>query len=71
MVARRNLSVQVSAAEVERLFSSTGLTATKLRNRLSPDSIAALSLLRNNESYADRLHKTIVKLDSGPLTPEV
>ena len=46
-LARRCLCVPATSASSERLFSSAGLTVTKLRNRLSDEHITTLVYLRN------------------------
>ena len=45
VVARKWLAVPASSASSERVFSSAGLTVTKLRNRLKPKRVAELVFL--------------------------
>jgi hypothetical protein len=46
--ARKYLCIPATSASSERMFSSAGLTITKLRNRLTPDSASMLMFLREN-----------------------
>lgn len=46
VVARKWLAVPASSAASERLFSTAGLTVTKLRNRLGADRVSTLVFLK-------------------------
>ena len=47
-IARIILSMPVTSVPVESLFSQVGLTQTDLRNRLSPDLLESLTLIKNH-----------------------
>jgi hypothetical protein len=46
LVVRGILAIPATSAPSERVFSSAGLTATDLRNRLSPDSVEDLVFMK-------------------------
>ena len=46
-MARDYLAIQGSSVPSERAFSSGGLTATLLRNKLEPEHVEALQLVKN------------------------
>lgn len=46
-MARDYLAIQGSSVASERVFSSGGLTATLLRNKLTPEHVEELQLLKN------------------------
>jgi hAT family C-terminal dimerisation region len=46
-IARDYLAVQGSSVPSERVFSSGGLTGTRLRGRLSPQIFEALQILKS------------------------
>lgn len=46
-IARDYLAIQGSAVPCERAFSSSGLTGTDRRHRLSPQTFEALQLLKH------------------------
>ena len=50
-VARSVLCVPATSTPSERLFSTAGLTVTKLRNCLKPDNVDALLFLNKNFEY--------------------
>ena len=50
-VARSVLCVPATSTPSERLFSTAGLTVTKLRNCLKPDNVDALVFLNKNFEY--------------------
>ena len=50
-IARIILSMPVTSVPVECLFSQVGLTQTDLRNRLSPDLLESLTLIKNHLQY--------------------
>jgi hAT family C-terminal dimerisation region len=52
-IARDYLAIQGSSVPSERAFSSGGLTDTKFRNRLKPETFEALQILKC--CYRDRL----------------
>ena len=45
-MARDYLAIQGSSVPSERAFSSGGMTGTKLRNQLDPDTFEALQMLK-------------------------
>ena len=47
-LARIILEMPVTSLPAECLFSQVGLTQTDLRNRLSPDLLESLTLIKNN-----------------------
>jgi hypothetical protein len=55
--ARRVLCIPASSAPVERVFSTSGLPITKLRNRLTEDNASDIIFLRSIiEELSDELH---------------
>lgn len=46
-IAKDYLAIQGSAVSSERAFSSSGITTTARRNRLLPETIEALQLLKS------------------------
>lgn len=46
-IAKDYLAIQGSAVPSERAFSSSGITTTARRNRLLPETIEALQLLKS------------------------
>jgi hypothetical protein len=48
-VAREMLAIPASSANVERLFSRSGLTCTDLRNNLDPELVEMIMWLVGNE----------------------
>ena len=46
-MARDYLAIQGSSVAAERAFSSGGLTATLLRNKLTPEHVEALQMAKN------------------------
>ncbi|KIL54482.1 hypothetical protein M378DRAFT_43966, partial [Amanita muscaria Koide BX008] len=46
-IARDYLAIQGSSVASERAFSSGGLTTTLLRNKLSPEHVEALQMVKN------------------------
>ena len=47
VLARRLLTIPVSQAQSERMFSSAGQIVTQTRNRLSPENVELLVALKN------------------------
>ena len=52
-VARVLLSIPATPVPAERIFSTAGLTVTKLRSCLKPESVDALIFLHDNLSFFD------------------
>ena len=52
-VARVLLGIPATSAPAERIFSTAGLTVTKLRSCLKPESVEALIFLYDNLSFFD------------------
>lgn len=47
------LAIPATSASAERWFSYGGITETKLRQRLSPDTLESLLFLKSNWKYVD------------------
>lgn len=47
-VARDYLAIQASSIPCERLFSMAGIADTKRRNRMAPEVMSALQILRSH-----------------------
>ena len=54
MVARRNMCVRATSAEAERDFSAAGLVSSKLRQRLSPQTVQMCTFCSLNKHFLDK-----------------
>ena len=52
-LAKEILGIPATSTASERLFSTAGLTVTKLRNSLKPDNVDALVFLNKNFDFLD------------------
>lgn len=54
-VARHMLAIPATSASSERLFSTAGLTVTKLRSSLKPENVRAILYLNKNMDFYDQV----------------